>query len=239
MLMLERLETWSPKGAEAILTLRAGALCFEDGRLRPIWCVELMAQAVAASVAYGAIVAEAPREAAGYLVGVEDFSVGDLDGLVPGASLRIISQLDIEVPPAAELTAAIFSGEKEVARARLRMLIGGAPALPAAVQAPRLGGFHGCAFERTTIKIGAGHPYFDGHFPGAPVLPAVGQLRLIEHAASLSLGRPCEFASIARGRFFEPVVPGDELELSLELKDAEIGWVLRRGKRPVSKGSGR
>ena len=233
MLMVEHLSLWSPKESSCSFTLHEGALCFENNRFRSIWCVELMAQAVAAGVAYGAIVAEAPRALAGYLLGLEDLSVGDLSALRPGATATIVSNLEVEVPPAAELMARILVDDREVAHARLRVLVGDIPPLPKTGPSQHFDGFHGCSVEGSTIKIGANHPYLAGHFPGAPVLPAIAHLRLIEHIASR------EFTSISRARFFEPVVPGDELQLSLERDGDEISWTLRRGRRPVSKGTSR
>jgi hypothetical protein len=67
------------------------------------------------------------------------------------------------------------------------------------------------------------------------VLPAVGQLRLVEHAASLLKGTECELESVARARFQDPVVPGDALELSLDLSaPARIDWTFRRGRSAAS-----
>jgi hypothetical protein len=89
MLALERLDAWTPQLSRASLRLRAEGLYFEQGRFRPLWCVELMAQAAAAGVAYGAAVAaDEPREAAGFLVGVEDLRFGALRALSPGARAR-------------------------------------------------------------------------------------------------------------------------------------------------------
>ncbi|MBI5544820.1 MAG: hypothetical protein HY901_13100, partial [Deltaproteobacteria bacterium] len=247
MLALDRLAEWSSDHSVATLTLRDGAPCFEAGRFRAIWCLELMAQAVGADVAYRAVVAEQPREAAGYVVGVEGLELLDAVALAPGDRLCIESRLEIEIPPAAELSARVLTaGGTPVASARLRMLVGGASPQPTASDAPRLEGFQGCTFNRDEsssqmrIRIGAGHPYLDGHFPGMPLLPAVGQLRLVEHAAEMALGRPCELAAVERARFLEPIVPGDSLELSLDLEQAPaIGWAFRRGGRPIAKGSGR
>ncbi|HEY3445296.1 MAG TPA: hypothetical protein VGK67_02985 [Myxococcales bacterium] len=243
MLVLERLAAWSPEASTSNLRLREGGLCFEAGRFRPLWCVELMAQAVAASVAYGAAIADEPREAAGFVVGIEDLRFGALEALVAGAELTIESRLDVDVPPAAELTARILAGPTEVAAARLRMLIGGARAQPLRPDAPRLEGFQGSSFEvgagLVKIVLGAGHPWLDGHFPGAPVLPAVGQLRFVEHAASLLTGKACELESVERARFQEPIVPGDALELSLDTRALpRIDWTFRRGGRRVASGGG-
>ncbi|MGC4121697.1 MAG: hypothetical protein QM765_45395 [Myxococcales bacterium] len=130
-----------------------------------------------------------------------------------------------------------------MASARLRMLIGGAQPQPLRPDAPRLDGFQGSSFEpgasSVRIVLGCGHPWLDGHFPSAPVLPAIGQLRFVEHTASLLTGKPCELESIERARFQEPIVPGDVLELSLDTSSLpRIDWAFRRGGRRVASGGG-
>lgn len=243
ILAVERLDAWTPTRSVATLRLRDGASCFEQRRFRPLWCVELMSQAAASGVAYGAAVADEPRELAGFVVGVENLRVGSLDALVPGAQLTVESHLDVDVPPAAELSARILSGGTEIASALLRMLVGGPRAAPLRPDAPRLDGFQGCSFEAAgdTVKVvlGAGHPWLEGHFPGAPVFPAVGQLRFVEHATRLLTGEDRELESIERARFQEPIVPGDLLELALDTSALpRIAWTFRRGGRRVANGAG-
>lgn len=67
---------------------------------------------------------------------------------------------------------------------------------------------------RAVIRIEAGGPWFAGHFPGAPVLPAIAQFDLLcrVHRAAGGSGR---LAELDRVRLARPVRPGDRLELTL------------------------
>lgn len=74
-------------------------------------------------------------------------------------------------------------------------------------------------------NVSAGEPFFQGHFPGCPVMPgvliieamaqvgAVAVLRLPEFAGKIAL-----FAGIDKARFRRQVVPGDQLRIEVEIK---------------------
>jgi beta-hydroxyacyl-ACP dehydratase FabZ len=67
--------------------------------------------------------------------------------------------------------------------------------------------------------------FFQGHFPGRPVMPGVYTVEALAQAAGLLLmnGRPelhgkvIFFTGIDHARFRRPVVPGDQLRLEVEL----------------------
>ena len=74
-------------------------------------------------------------------------------------------------------------------------------------------------------------PFFQGHFPGAPIMPGVLIIEAMAQAggilvnASRSQEKRKElvyFMGIDKARFRKPVVPGDQLVL-------EIIWTKRRG----------
>lgn len=85
-----------------------------------------------------------------------------------------------------------------------------------------------------TVTIPADAPWFEGHFPTAPVLPGVVQLGLVKQAASLDAGRPLRIASVERLRLRHPVGPTDKLEIKLS---GSTRFVIRRDGRKVSEGA--
>ncbi len=54
-----------------------------------------------------------------------------------------------------------------------------------------------------------------GHYPGFPILPGVLLIDTVRQAAGSALGAELRLRSIDRARFARPLLPGDELELSL------------------------
>ena len=68
-------------------------------------------------------------------------------------------------------------------------------------------------------------PYFQGHFPGHPVMPGVLQLEAMAQVASIVMMRKTEnsgkigyFMSADEVKFRKPVLPGDTLFIECELK---------------------
>ena len=72
---------------------------------------------------------------------------------------------------------------------------------------------HSC---RLQLFIPQGIPYFEGHFPGAPILPGVVQLKWAEHFARELLGVDGPFLGMQNIKFKNLVRPGMELELHLQ-----------------------
>ena len=75
-------------------------------------------------------------------------------------------------------------------------------------------------------NVSANEPYFQGHFPGRPIMPGVLILEAMAQAAGLifasSPNRPENviyyYAGIDDARFKRPVLPGDQLELDVTLE---------------------
>ena len=70
--------------------------------------------------------------------------------------------------------------------------------------------------------------FFQGHFPGAPVMPGVLIVEALAQASGLLIGlsgtmtdkddRIFYLAKVDNARFLKPVVPGDQLRLEVQLK---------------------
>lgn len=67
-------------------------------------------------------------------------------------------------------------------------------------------------------------PFFQGHFPGQPVMPGVLLLEAMAQVGGVAMLEPSEnrgsialFAGIDRVKFRKPVVPGDQLRMVAEI----------------------
>src|SRR6476661_1039638 len=78
------------------------------------------------------------------------------------------------------------------------------------------------ALKNVTIN----EPFFNGHFPGLPIMPGVLIVEAIAQAGGALLLTEVEdrstklfmFTGIERAKFRRPVVPGDQLRIEVELK---------------------
>ena len=69
-------------------------------------------------------------------------------------------------------------------------------------------------------------PFFQGHFPGRPIMPGVLIVEAMAQTAGVlafkslpeeDFGKPVYFLGMDHVRFRKPVVPGDQLRLELEV----------------------
>jgi 3-hydroxyacyl-[acyl-carrier-protein] dehydratase len=77
----------------------------------------------------------------------------------------------------------------------------------------------------TAIKnVTMNEEFFRGHFPGAPIMPGVLIIEAMAQAAAIVVmanpdnkGKIPYFMSIDKVKFRKPVVPGDQVEIKIEL----------------------
>jgi 3-hydroxymyristoyl/3-hydroxydecanoyl-(acyl carrier protein) dehydratase len=58
--------------------------------------------------------------------------------------------------------------------------------------------------------------YFEGHFQGHPVLPAIALIDFSLEAVRQNAQAPVELQKISQGKFLKVIEPGAELEIKLE-----------------------
>lgn len=76
----------------------------------------------------------------------------------------------------------------------------------------------------TGIKnVSMNEPFFQGHFPGQPIMPGVLIVEALAQVAGIMAfhsgieGKSVYFMSIEKAKFRRPVVPGDQLKLEVKV----------------------
>jgi 3-hydroxymyristoyl/3-hydroxydecanoyl-(acyl carrier protein) dehydratase len=88
------------------------------------------------------------------------------------------------------------------------------------------------------LPIAADHPAFDGHFPGAPVLPGVVLLDEALRAIELGAGGEPRCWRIASVKFLRPVAPGEALALEQErLASGTVRFTISSAGQAVATGA--
>ncbi|HNQ78098.1 MAG TPA: 3-hydroxyacyl-ACP dehydratase FabZ [Acidobacteriota bacterium] len=84
-------------------------------------------------------------------------------------------------------------------------------------------------------------PFFQGHFPGKPVMPGVLMIEAMAQVGAVLLLKDIEdrdeklalFAGIDEARFRRPVVPGDQIRFELEVLRKKATTAKLHGKATV------
>src|SRR6201993_3278919 len=90
------------------------------------------------------------------------------------------------------------------------------------------------AIKNVTIN----EPFFNGHFPGLPIMPGVLIVEAIAQAGGALLLTEVEdrdnkimvFTGIERARFRRPIIPGDQLRIEVEVKSWRMNAVRMEGR---------
>lgn len=83
-------------------------------------------------------------------------------------------------------------------------------------------------------NVSANEPFFQGHFPGVPIMPGVLIVEAMAQSGAVMLFTDLDdrerklvvFAGIERARFRRPVVPGDQLRLEV----VAVAWRRTAGR---------
>jgi 3-hydroxyacyl-[acyl-carrier-protein] dehydratase len=68
------------------------------------------------------------------------------------------------------------------------------------------------------LQIDAEHAVFQGHFPGAPVLPGVVQLEMVKAVLSKAFGKSFALKEISTCKFLEVLNPAETPELTIHIQ---------------------
>jgi 3-hydroxyacyl-[acyl-carrier-protein] dehydratase len=93
------------------------------------------------------------------------------------------------------------------------------------------------AIKNVTIN----EPFFQGHFPGVPIVPGVIIIEAMAQAGAVLLFSEVKdrenklllFTSIEEARFRKPVGPGDQLRLEVSVIKYKLGYAKLRGEARV------
>lgn len=89
-----------------------------------------------------------------------------------------------------------------------------------------------------SCKVAAHMPFFNGHFPNMPIMPAVAQIEMIQ--SLLQQHSPWETAinNGSKIKFSGRIVPSDVLAIRLQYKPGKkIGFEIRKDSIVVTSGS--
>lgn len=89
------------------------------------------------------------------------------------------------------------------------------------------------ALKNITIN----EPFFNGHFPGRPIMPGVLQLEAMAQAGGILLSRQTGikgqvplFMAIDKARFRRPIVPGDAMRIEVTMLNRRARVVRVQGR---------
>ena len=194
----------------------------EDGRLDPLAAVELVGQAAAALAARDS--GPDGVAARGLLVGVRAFAFRACV-VLPGAAVSVRVRrgrsweelgswrgtVEIDGRPFAEGEIRVYTP-----RATAAPIVPGAGPLPppAAPSIHPLPGRWGrVVAEHATYDLDGSFPAFHGHFPGAPILPAVATCALALQPVRAAVSGS-QLRRMPLAKFMRPIVPGERLEVT-------------------------
>jgi 3-hydroxyacyl-[acyl-carrier-protein] dehydratase len=86
------------------------------------------------------------------------------------------------------------------------------------------------------LSIAADHPVFAGHFPDAPVVPAVLLLSKVLDAADQWLGAPVQPLRLRQAKFPAPWLPGMQVLALLERAGRQLRFEVRADAQTLALG---
>lgn len=100
-----------------------------------------------------------------------------------------------------------------------------------------------CDFQKRIVGIknlSFNEPFFQGHFPGKPVMPGVLQLEAMAQVGGILMNRLINregvisyFTSVTGAKFRKILVPGDQMRIEVEIKRVRLGTAKVEGRITV------
>ena len=87
------------------------------------------------------------------------------------------------------------------------------------------------------ICIPANHPSLPGHFPGAPIVPAVVLLDQVVDAAERKLERALHITGLPQVKFVAPLLPEQRALCALTLQGSRMSFRVEQAGRLVARGT--
>lgn len=90
-----------------------------------------------------------------------------------------------------------------------------------------------------TLAVPEDCPFFEGHFPGRPVLPAIGQLAILTALVRRVAGAPVSLTGVDGLKLSRQVLPGDRVEIRLQspMPGGKMAFSIRRDGDLISRGT--
>jgi 3-hydroxyacyl-[acyl-carrier-protein] dehydratase len=66
-----------------------------------------------------------------------------------------------------------------------------------------------------TFFIDKNFPAFEGHFPGAPLLPGIVQIEIALFCVKQILNKDASVSEIKKAKFIKPILPDTEIHISI------------------------
>jgi 3-hydroxymyristoyl/3-hydroxydecanoyl-(acyl carrier protein) dehydratase len=90
---------------------------------------------------------------------------------------------------------------------------------------------------KTSFTLAPGHPAFEGHFPGRPLVPAVSLLAEVMAAVEAATATLASAWTLSSAKFLAPTGPGAQLTLAHEETPAGRRFEIRAGDTLVASGT--
>ncbi len=90
-----------------------------------------------------------------------------------------------------------------------------------------------------TVTVPANSPWFSGHFPGNPILPAIAQISIVFDMIRQAIKKPVILKAFSRVKFRRIILPDEEMDITasrLDQKTMNYSFQIMVNKEIACKG---